>query len=91
MFVANLWQTLVCMKLSHRCPKCHGTRCLVTHLRVEAFVATAVGTLGSVDRWYEEWVCGRCGYAERYHLRAMPARPEVDRAFEAPGGETPYR
>ncbi len=85
------WQTLGAMKLSHRCPKCQGAKCQVTHLRVEAFVATAVGTLGAADRWYEEWVCARCGYAERYQLAAMPARPEVGRVYEAPGGETPYR
>jgi hypothetical protein len=60
-------------------------------VRVEAWVGTAAGTLGAVDRWYEEWVCARCGYAERYHLGAMPARPEVGRVFEATGGETPYR
>jgi hypothetical protein len=79
------------MKLSHRCPKCQGSRVLLTHVRVESWVGTAAGTLGAVDRWYEEWVCARCRYAERHHLAAMPPRLEVERAFDSPGGEAPYR
>lgn len=79
------------MKLSHRCPKCQGSRCLVTHLRIEVFVETSPGFLGARDRWYEEWVCARCGYAERYHLSAMPSRTDVGRVVDAPGGEAPYR
>lgn len=91
MFVAAVRRHHGVMKLSHRCPKCQGGKCRVTHLRMEVYLDAGAGTLGMHDRWYEEWVCARCGYAERYQLDAAPARLEVGRVFEAPGGEAPYR
>lgn len=79
------------MKVSRRCPKCQGTRLLVTDLRVEVWVSAGAGTLGGRDRWYEEWACGRCGLVERYRLDAMPGKARVDAVVDSGGGEAPYR
>lgn len=79
------------MKLTRRCPKCQGGRFFVTHLRVEVIVPIGPGTLGPVDRWYEEWVCGRCRFCERHALDAIPSPAVMNKLVEAPGGDTPYR
>ena len=79
------------MKASHRCPKCQGSKLLVTHLRIEAWTSAGAGTLAARDRWYEEWGCVRCGFVERYRLAAMPDAPQLDLSVETPGGEAPYR